>query len=184
MTKGKRNHLRRLDAQTYQGFAQVHWILTIDQRKHGWLTERFYLTFRELLTHTLARYYLCCPVFCLMPDHLHLLWIGWSEQADQRNAMKHLRQHGNRLLARTGHRMQKQAYDHVLRESEKSRDSLSTLVDYIQANPVRSEICQDNSQYPYTGCLLPGYPEVDVWDPDFWDRFWRIYESLRTKAND
>lgn len=182
MEEGNRDHLRRLDAQAYQGLAQVHWILTIDQRKQGWLTDRFYLAFRELLTHTLSRYQICSPVFCLMPDHLHLLWIGWSEGSDQRNAMKHLRQHTNRLLARTEHRLQKQAYDHVLREKERSPDALSTLVDYILANPERSELCQESADYPYTGCLIPGYPEVDILSEDFWHRFWRIYSALRERT--
>ncbi len=80
--------LPRLGPEAYRGLACVHWSMTIDDRKTGWLKPIFYDKFRELLTHTCFRYGLACPIFCLMPDHLHLLGLGLVDSADQRLAMK------------------------------------------------------------------------------------------------
>jgi REP element-mobilizing transposase RayT len=44
------------------------------------------------------RYKLACPAFCLMPDHLHLMWIGLAPDSDQRKAAKFFREHVNLLL--------------------------------------------------------------------------------------
>lgn len=68
-----RDYLKRLDAAAYRGLAVVHWTLTIRERRTGWLDGRFYYHFRELLTHSLFRYAIVCPIFCLMPDHIHML---------------------------------------------------------------------------------------------------------------
>jgi len=41
-------------SETYRGFASVHWTMTVDHRRTGWLDERFHLQLRELLLHTMA----------------------------------------------------------------------------------------------------------------------------------
>jgi hypothetical protein len=83
--------LRRLDPCVHRGDACVHWSLTMEDGKTGWLIPMFYYKFCELLTHTMFRFGLCCPLYCGMPDHLHLLWLGLAEGSDQRNAMKYFR---------------------------------------------------------------------------------------------
>ncbi|MEZ6137535.1 MAG: hypothetical protein R3C53_21825 [Pirellulaceae bacterium] len=67
-----RDHLRRLSREYYIGDAIVHWSVNIRDRRQGWLTAPFLYRFRELLTHTTFRYGLACPIFCLMPDHIHM----------------------------------------------------------------------------------------------------------------
>jgi len=94
-----RHHLPRLERAHYQAFAAVHWRLRVEPDAPGWLDERFHFQFRELLTHACARERLFCPAYCLMPDHLHLMWLGLALESDQLNAMKFLRLHLNRLLA-------------------------------------------------------------------------------------
>ena len=37
-----------------------------------------------------------------------------------------------------------------------------------RAGLVKPDCCQE---YPYTGCLVPGYPELQPWQPDYWERF-------------
>src|SRR5262249_49602455 len=49
--------------------------------------------FRELLLHAAARENLYCPAYILMPDHIHLLWMGLKLSSDQINAMRFLRQY-------------------------------------------------------------------------------------------
>ena len=70
------DRLRRLEPQAYRGQACVHWSMAMHERKREWLTSLFHLEFREILTHTMFRYGLCCPIYCCMPDHIHLLCLG------------------------------------------------------------------------------------------------------------
>ncbi len=175
------DYLKRLPAEHYRGQAYVHWSMTIDERKRGWLVPIFYYKFRELLTHTMFRYGLCCPIYCCMPDHLHLLWIGVFEGSDQRNAVKYFRKQLNPILDKLEARFQKQPYDHVLREEERAKDAFEAVVEYIARNPERAGLARPDryQDYPYTGCLVPGYPELTPWQLDYWERFWRTYAYLQ-----
>jgi hypothetical protein len=33
--------------------------------------------------------------------------------------------------------------------------------------------------WPYTGCIVPGYPKLSPQAEDFWPKFWKIYAKLR-----
>jgi hypothetical protein len=33
--------------------------------------------------------------------------------------------------------------------------------------------------WPYTNCIVPGYPKLKPLDGDFWQGFWKIYVKLR-----
>ena len=68
--------LPRLSREHYQADAVVFWTLTAFDRATGWLTQAFHSRFRELMLHTAAREGLVCPIYSLMPDHLHLVWMG------------------------------------------------------------------------------------------------------------
>src|SRR4051794_21460997 len=92
---GRNDHLKRLPREYYLGQASVHWAMTIDQRKTGWLVPIFFYKFRELLTHTTFRYGFCCPIYCLMPDHLHMLWVGILPGCDQLVAARYFRKQLN-----------------------------------------------------------------------------------------
>lgn len=94
----RRFYLPRLDRSAYQGHAVVHWTLTLEGRSTGWLTPKFHTAFRELMLHAAAREGLFCPVYCLMPDHLHLVWMGLKATTDQRNAMAFLRTQLKRVI--------------------------------------------------------------------------------------
>lgn len=93
------HHLPRLDRRHYQGWAAVHWRMRVEPATPGWLDDRFHLQFRELLVHACVRERLSCPVYCLLPDHLHLMWLGLARASDQLNGIKFLRTYLNRLLA-------------------------------------------------------------------------------------
>jgi putative transposase len=172
--------LRRLPAENYRGRAFVHWSMTIDERRTGWLVPVFYYKFRELLTHTAFRYGLCCPIYCCMPDHIHLLWVGIATACDQRVAARYFRKHVNSILKVLGFRFQHQPYDHVLCEDECERGAFETVAEYIARNPERAGLVQADCfrDYSFTGCLIPGYPELSPWQADYWDRFWRVYSYV------
>src|ERR1035437_9175951 len=98
MSNSDTHHLRRLNRASYQAFAAVHWTMRVEPAQPGWLDGRFHGDFREVLLHACVRERLVCPTYCLMPDHVHLVWLGLARDSDQLNCMRFLRLHLNRML--------------------------------------------------------------------------------------
>ncbi|MEO6754723.1 MAG: hypothetical protein ABIZ04_21615 [Opitutus sp.] len=176
MTFTPKSALPRLTPESYLGRTSIFWTHTIADRKTGWLNDSFHLRFRELLCHVLARHGAVCPVFCHMPDHIHLLISGIDENCDQHQCLRLLRQEINHLIAPV--KLQMQAHDHVLRDDERERAAFEKIAHYIQQNPVRKGLCVDWTGYAYTGCLVPGYFNLEPKQADFWERYWRIYNKI------
>lgn len=175
------SYLLRLPRENYRGNSYVHWSLGINDRKTGWLIPAFYYKFRELLTHTMFRYGISCPVYCCMPDHIHLMWIGLFDESDQLNAMKYFRKQVNIVLRKIGFELQAQGYDNVLNEAERERGAFENVCEYIARNPERKGLVQLDRfrEYSFTDCLVPGAPEVHFNDEDFWSTYWRICSATR-----
>ena len=180
----KRDHLRRLPREHYQADAIVHWSITILGRKRGWLSVPFLYRFRELLTHTMFRYGLACPVFCLMPDHMHLVWMGLCDSSDQLNALKHFRKRCNDSLQRIEFELQDQAYDHVFKPEERRDTEFRNVCEYIARNPERAGLVEadEYASYRFSGCLVPGYPELRPFGHGYWDQFDKIISFLRKQG--
>lgn len=170
-------YLPRLAPEFYRGAAAVHWILTVFDRGTAWLNEVFHLRFRELSLHAAAREGFFCPAYCLMPDHIHLIWLGLNRDTDQRNGMSFLRTHLEPLLSPC--QFQPQAYDHVLSEEERKRDAFAKTCFYILANPVRAGLIQESDRWPYCGAIVPGYPQLHPLGTHFWPLFWKLYSAAR-----
>src|SRR3954452_14917828 len=99
-----------------------------------------------------ARERVWCPVYCLMPDHLHLVWMGMTRQSDQLNGMRFFRRQLAPLLK--PHDLQHQAHDHVLRERERKRGAFASVCFYILANPVRANLLKESERWPYNGAII------------------------------
>jgi putative transposase len=160
--------------------------MTIEDRQTGWLKPILYYKFREILAHAAFRYSFCCPIYCLMPDHIHMLWIGFSNKCDRLLGVRFFRTHMNEVLEKLGVRFQHQGYDHVLREDERKEVAFQGVVEYVARNPERAGLVpvDEFKSYSYTGCLIPGYPTTSLWDAGFWPLFWRIYARLGTRSPD
>jgi putative transposase len=174
------DHLKRLPPEYYRGKAYVHWSLAIENRKTGWLIPTFYYKYREILTHTAFRFGLCCPIYCCMPDHIHLLWAGILGGCDQRLAMRCFRKQLNPVLEKLNARFQVEPYDHVLCDDERQETAFEAVAEYVARNPERRGLVPTDgySQYKFTGCLVPGYPELKPFESNYWERFWRVYSHL------
>ena len=111
---------------------------------------------------------------------LDMLWIGIDAQSDQCNAMKYWRKHMREVLKKIGFDFQHQPYDHVLREDERQEQAFENLVEYIARNPERKGLVPIDQfkAYKYSGSLMPGYPELDFRQANYWQRFWRCYSYL------
>jgi hypothetical protein len=181
------HHLPRLAPEFYRGFAVVQWTITLKRRATGWLDGTFHAHFRELLLHAAAREGLLCPAYALMPDHLHLVWMGLRVASDQRNAMKFLRKHLAEELARRSpggveFELQKQPHDSVLREEDRRRGAFQKSCFYILDNPRRKDLVSHPRDWPYLGAVAPGYPFLHPLDEAFWEQFWKLYIQIREPA--
>jgi REP element-mobilizing transposase RayT len=182
-------HLPRLPRPYYQAFAAVHWTITLELRATGWLDDSFHGRFRELLLHTAAREALFCPAYVLMPDHIHLLWMGVKLDSDQIDGMRFLRKHlqveftKRDSPGRLPLQLQKQSHDNVLREEERKRGAFASVCFYILDNPVRAGLVANASEWTWNGAALPGYPDVHPLETDFWPLFWKLYMDHRQHAN-
>lgn len=175
------HYLPRLRREFYQGDAVIFWTMPVHLRKQGWLSEGFHAVFREMMLHAADREGLLCPAYCLMPDHIHFVWMGIRCAADQRNGMKFVRAQISPLLRPS--EFQHQAYDHVLKPKERQRKMFSlACADYILLNPFKRELVSRPSDWPYLGAIVPGYPHLNPFSPDYWPWFWKHYFALRETA--
>jgi putative transposase len=168
--------------------------MRVEPSTPGWLDERFHYEFRESLLHACVREKLVCPTYCLMPDHLHLMFLGLAVASDQLNAVKFLRLHLNRLLAgdplqilaalsraqpQGEWKLQPQAHDHVLREEERKQGAFASVCFYVMANPVRAKLVEKETDWRFSGAVVPGYPDLHPMQEDYWELFWKLYYKQR-----
>ena len=146
------------------------------RRTTGWLNDAFHLRFREHMLHAAAREGLLCPAYCLMPDHIHLVWMGLRPSTDQRNAMAFLRTLLEPGLKTTA--FQHQAHDHIMRPEERRRSHFASTCTYILNNPVEAGLVENATEWPYHGCVVPGYPKLHPLEPGYWGKLWRIHMKL------
>ena len=170
---GSSSWLPRLERHFYQADAVVHWTLSVADRATGWLSDPFHASFRELMLHAATREDLFCPAYCLMPDHIHFVWMGLRRDSDQLNAMAFLRTYLEPLLA--PQKFQHQPYDHVLRQEERRQDAFATVCYYVLANPERKGLVKRWQEWPYGSAVVPGYPKLHPTEDDFWEKFWKLY---------
>ena len=177
-------HLPRLAREHYQSFAVAHWTVTIQDRATGWLDDLFHAYFRELLLHAAAREGLLCPAYCLMPDHIHLIWMGMKVSTDQLLAMRFLRRWLAAELSRKSipqkpFELQKQSHDSVLREEDRKRNAFARTCFYVLENPVRKELVAKAEDWPHLGAIIPGFPDLNPLQEECSPTFWKQYEEQR-----
>lgn len=173
-----KGRLRRLARESYLGDSYVHWTMATERRVTGWLDDYFHARMREALLHACVRHSLACAVYTLMPDHAHFFVVGLGATSDQKAGIEMLRRIWAKLLPE-GFALQRQAHDHVLRESERERGAFSAAAFYILENPVRAHLVEKRADWPYSGSLVPGYPSLDVRNENFWESFWLAIEAKR-----
>jgi REP element-mobilizing transposase RayT len=170
-------YLPRLSAEFYQGDAVVHWTLPIAHQGKGWLNDTFHAQFREIMLHAAARESLFCPTYCLMPDHLHFVWMGLRLNSNQLYAMRFLRRYLSPSLRPSY--FQHQPHDHVLREKQRKRNVFSKVCSYIIDNACNEGLVKHPEDWPFCGAIVPGYPTLHPLGDDFWPLFWKLYFTTR-----
>jgi hypothetical protein len=169
--------LPRLPREYYQGDTVVFWTLPIFDRATGWLSDKFHARFREVMLHAGGREGLFCPMYCLMPDHLHFLWMGLRLDSDQINGMAFLRTYLEPELSPA--KFQPQAYDHVLRAGDRRKNAFAEGCRYVLDNPVRAGLVRHAAEWTFSGALVVGYPKLHPLEENYWAKLWKLYATKR-----
>jgi putative transposase len=90
--------------------------------------------------------------YCFMPDHLHVLIEGTSDDSDAKRFMKAFKQYSGYYYSQKQHDTlwQRYGFEHVLRDDEATIE----VAKYILANPVRAGLASTVEQYPFVGSLV------------------------------
>ena len=98
-----------------------------------------------------SRHACAVPVYCFMPDHVHLVLMGVTTASDTWKAMTAFKQRSGYWLSQylPGTHWQKDFYDHVLLDDSELRAAMA----YIAANPVRAGLVCELGEYPLTGSI-------------------------------
>ena len=88
-------------------------------------------------------------IYCFMPDHLHLISMGYEDRSDVLGGVDKFKQAtGHWLASRFSNcEWQDSFYDRIIRRPEE----LAQKVRYILDNPVRAGLVKDWRDYPFTG---------------------------------
>jgi putative transposase len=91
-------------------------------------------------------------VYCLMPDHMHLLLSPPGDGLSVSRFIGGFKSKATRLaweFGIEGKLWQTKFYDHVLRKKEK----MSIVGEYILNNPIRKDLASDWRKYPHCGII-------------------------------
>ena len=96
--------------------------------------------------------------YCFMPDHLHLLVEGQTDDADCWEFIRKAKQYSGFYFskARGQNLWQRYGFERVLRDDEATLD----VARYILNNPLRAGLVRDVRDYPYVGSATYSLEEM------------------------
>jgi|SRR5580704_13145805 putative transposase len=147
-TRLRREKRHRLPREHYRGDVNVAFTLCTARKVELFTDGEVVSVFVAILTKSVKKHGCIVPIYCFMPDHVHLLVSGQGESSDAWAAVVLFKQETGFWLGqhRQEIRWQKDFFDHVLRSDE----DLGTQVRYIAGNPVRKNLVKDWREYPFT----------------------------------
>jgi putative transposase len=149
-TDFRRKNLR-LDTDRYRGRNLYFVTLCFHDRRPLGASPRL----TSWLIASLRKHAAVCAFFihayCVMPDHMHVLAAGASEESNLVKFVESFKQETAVEFVRRTHRRlwQFKYYDRILRAS----DAVDCVAWYIWMNPVRKGLCRVAADYPFLGSL-------------------------------
>lgn len=137
------------------------WDTALDTAQNGpfWLRDpRIADLVTESLHHRDGRVY-DLDAFCIMPNHVHLVYTPLPKADDTYHAMsaimhslkRYTARQANLLLRREGSFWQHENYDHVIRDEAEWR----RIITYVLNNPVKAGLVQHWEEWPWSYCKHP-----------------------------
>lgn len=141
----------RLPREQYRGAKTVAFTLCCEDRVPLFKNEKVVRDLVAILQAEIPKHGCRCPIYCFMPDHIHLLINGLNEDADLLTPIERFKTRAGILLAmlKAPGKLQSSFYDHIVRNS----DDWRSQAQYIALNPVRAGFVENPLEYPYTGVI-------------------------------
>lgn len=139
----------RLPGVSYVGIQRYLLTLCTAERRTWFADARVADQVQSQLLHSAADHGFVIPVYCLMPDHAHLLVEGTTPGSDLPRFVSSFKQKSGFAFARQRpERLWQIGYhDRILRNDE----ATLAVVRYILENPVRAGLVARFSDYRYSG---------------------------------
>ncbi len=155
----------RLRGFTYRGFHRYFLTFCTFQRRRCFTETATVGVALDQIVRSAAREQFAVVAYCFMPDHLHLLVQGMSEDADVRRLIKFAKQFSGHAFAQAHgeHLWQRYGYERVLRGDEQTLP----VARYILENPVRAGLVACPAEYPFSGS--PEHSMAAVMDAITWE---------------
>jgi putative transposase len=148
--KSVRARPHRLAPFVYQGQVSVSFTACLENRPAFFVHPDVVSVFSGCLQEACAKQ-LLRAVYCFMPDHVHVMTMGFEETSDGLRGMNFFKQRSGYCLKKhcADVRWQRSFYDEILRTDR----SLAASIRYLVQNPVRRGLVTDWSEYPFTGAI-------------------------------
>jgi REP element-mobilizing transposase RayT len=146
-----RERPHRLPLASYRSEVAVAFTVCVQERVRLFESGKVVELFVATLAGACERQGCLVPIYCFMPDHVHVVTLGRAESSDGWRAIVGFKQRTGYWLARNrpSVRWQRNFFDHLLRTQE----DLAAHVRYVAENPVRKQLVADWQEYPYTGSI-------------------------------
>jgi len=152
---GKPEHLKTFD---YLGLHRYFLTFCTHQRRRIFVTSDRVRTVLEQIQRTAVDQRYALLAYCFMPDHLHLLVEGLTDDADCRRFIARAKQFSGFYYQRMfGERLwQRYGFERTLRRDE----SALSVARYILENPVRAGLAKSAEDYPFLGSSTHAVAEI------------------------
>lgn len=141
----------RLPRAEYTGPKTVAYTICAKDRAPLFTCERIVRDIERILQAEIPKFGCRSPIYCFMPDHLHLMVQGMWDDADLLAPIERIKTRVGILLGmlKAPGKLQTSFYDHIIRTSEDWRRQAR----YIALNPVRAGLIDDPFEYLFTGVV-------------------------------
>lgn len=152
-----REKRHRLPERIYVGCKLVAITICIKDNKKVFITEETVAVFEKELLHALKSYQCSTHVHLFMPDHIHLIVEGNTENSNIKKAIELFKQKTGYWLSKNmpKYKWQKDYYDHIIRSDE----DIKNQIGYILNNPVRANIIKIWKDYKFKGSTIYNFTE-------------------------
>ena len=146
MLTGKPEHLKAFD---YLGPYRYFLTFCAYQRRRRFVTADRVLAVRTQIERAASEQHFALIAYCFMPDHVHLLVEGQTEDSDCRRFMARAKQYsGFQYRAAFGGRLwQRYGFERTLRDGE----ATVSVARYILENPLKAGLVERIADYPFVG---------------------------------
>lgn len=146
-----REKKHRLPLSCYQGQRRATFTFCTENRKLLFGQEQIVDKFVEILKEAGNKYNCKNWVYIFMPDHIHIVNEGISDDSDLWKMVNLFKQKTGYWLLQNKKEIkwQKDYFDHIHREEENLREHIR----YILDNPVRKGLVSDWKDYPLKGSI-------------------------------